>query len=285
MEKHGNTGIFRMQLVRMATRAEFKIACVLSFLFIVLAFVEECCSQWGADQSDLYTAASGWVGNITQVMGVTLQAFYLLAISLIAALPFADSFLEDRKSHNLASVLVRTTWGAYRRTGIFLSFAGGFLVILAPLLVSQLLSFLLFPATGGKIEGYVSWGAWMFSPTLSEAYVFPYLLLNHPYLHNLVFIFYASLFGGMNAVASYLLSLLGVHKKLLVLGLPAVFWLCYDLLLTFINPSLIFEIYLYPNDSVFKQPWFFFALPLCMLAVLLLGAAAAKRYRTEAALQ
>ena len=159
------------------------------------------------------------------------------------------------------------------------------MVILAPLLVSQLLSFLLFPATGGKIEGYVSWGAWMFSPTLSEAYVFPYLLLNHPYLHNLVFIFYASLFGGMNAVASYLLSLLGVHKKLLVLGLPAVFWLCYDLLLTFINPSLIFEIYLYPNDSVFKQPWFFFALPLCMLAVLLLGAAAAKRYRTEAALQ
>lgn len=285
MKKRGSAGVFRMQLARMLTRMEFRYACLLSFIFIAAAFFEECTFFWGTDRSELLSAAYGWGGNVPALQSNVFQAFYLFAISLIAALPFADSFLEDRKCHSLAPILGRTTWGTYRRAGIFLSFIGGFFVIFVPLLVSQLLSFLLFPATGVKFDKFSAEGAWALPAYRVEAYLFPSILLNCPYVHNLVFICYSSLFAGMNAVASYLLSLLGVQKKLLVLGLPTVFWLIYNVVITFIRPDMLFQIYLYPDDVVTKQLWFFFALPLCMLAVLLLGAAVAKRRRMEAALQ
>lgn len=277
-----NNGMFQMQLSRMVTRSQFKIAWVLSFAFIAVAFAEECFSLWGTDRSVLYSASSGWIGNASVLMGNVMQVFYFFAIFMIAALPFSDSFLEDRKNHSLAPVLTRGTWNSYWRSGILLTFLGGFLVIFIPLLVSQLLSFLLFPVSGGKMTS--DWGGWSISSTLSEGYVFPYLAFHHPYLHNILFVFYSSFLAGLTAVGSYLLSLLGVHKKLLVLGLPTIFWVIYTAVITFIAPGLVFQVYLYPNENIFKESWFFFALPLCVIAILLIGCLLVKKRKMEAAL-
>ena len=65
-----------------------------------------------------------------------------------------------------------------------------------------------------------------FTSLSRRAYLFPSILLNCPYVHNLVFICYSSLFAGMNAVASYLLSLLGFKK---IVGVGAAHCLLVDL--------------------------------------------------------
>lgn len=266
MTKHSH--MFRMQLSHLLSRKEHKLAWVLSFAVISLAFVEQCLKFWGADRSALMTAATGWIGNADSFMTQVMQAYYFFCICLLAALPFSDSFLEDRKGHNLAPLLTRGTWKEYRRTGACLCFISGFLVTFVPLLVSQILSFLLFPASGGLLEMFNPYGAWVEdveSPYFTAS-LFPAMRVQLPYLYNLMFIGYSSLFAGMNAVLAYLVSLLGINKKLLVIAFPALFWLLYDSAIDFLSRRFSYRCYLYPNHSVFKETWFFFAILLFLFA-------------------
>lgn len=279
----GNKKIFGMQMAHLFSRKEFKIAWVISFGIISIAFIEVCLSVRGSDQSIIFSASSGWIGNLNVLDTQVMKVFYLYCISLVAAFPFSDSYLEDQRGHSLISILSRCSWKVYWHTGAVLSFLSGFLVICLPLLVSQLLSFVLFPVSGGVMEGY-SIGAWYDTSHYEIGYLFPSLRINHPYLNNLMFIFYSSLFAALNAVLSYLFSLLGVNKKLLVLGLPTLLWLLYDTVIVFIYPGLSFSYYLYPNDSLIKRPWFFVVLPIAMIMINLILCLIVKLRKSEAAL-
>lgn len=278
-----NKGIFQMQIRRLFSRTEFKIAWLLCMIFVVMAYIEACLSVWGEDQSNLFSAATGWIGNVNIFSGNVMQLFYFFGISIIAALPFSDSFLEDKLSRSLPAVLVRGTWKSYLTSGLFLTFFSGFLVILIPLLLSQILALLIFPVNGDLPMGIWGSGAWT-SLSTTDTYVFPSLVLNYPYLNNMVFIFYSSIFAGLNAVASYILSLLGIRRKLFVLCIPTIFWLLYSAVITFVNNTITPYIYLYPNDSVYKEVWFFFILPLTLLVFIWLGYIIVQKRNMEAIL-
>ncbi len=276
-------GIFGVQLSRLLNRNEFKIAWVLSMLFVTAAFIEACFMIWGRDKSVLFSAALGWIGNKNIFSGMVMFVFYSFAVSIIASLPFSDSFLKDKRSRSLCAILTRCEWGSYIRSGIFLTFISGFLVIFVPLLLSQALAFIVFSPTGDMPMRIWGTGAWDAAPA-TDACVFPALALTHPYLNNMIFIFYASLFAALNAVISYVISLLGVGKKLFVLCLPTIICIVYSGLIDFIGRSLTITIYLYPDDSVYKNTLVFFLIPAVQLLIIAAGLIALRVKKTEAVL-
>lgn len=276
-------GIFGVQVSRLLNRNEFKIAWVLSMLFVTAAFIEACIMVWGKDKSELFSAALGWIGNKNIFSGTVIYVFYFFAVSLIASLPFSDSFLKDKHSRSLCAILTRCEWGSYIKSGLFLTFVSGFIVIFVPLLLSQALAFIVFSPTGDmpmKIWGTGAWDA----VQATDACVFPSLALNHPYLNNMIFIFYASLFAGLNAVISYVISLLGVSKKLFVLCLPTILCIVYNGIISFASGSLRIDIYLFPDDLVSKNTLFFFLIPVVQLLIIAAGLIALRVKKTEAVL-
>lgn len=276
-------GIFGVQVSRLLNRNEFKIAWVLSMLFVTAAFIESCIMVWGKDKSELFSAALGWIGNKNIFSGTVIYVFYFFAVSLIAALPFSDSFLKDKQSRSLCAILTRCEWGSYIKSGLFLTFISGFIVIFVPLLLSQALAFIVFSPTGDMPMKIWGTGAWDAAP-VTDACVFPVLALNHPYLNNMIFIFYASLFAGLNAVISYVISLLGVSKKLFVLCLPTVLCIVYNGIISFASGSLRIDIYLFPDDLVSKNTLFFFLIPVVQLLIIAAGLIALRVKKTEAVL-
>lgn len=276
-------GIFNVQLSRLLSRNEFKIAWVLSMLFVTAAFIEACCMVWGKDKSELFSAALGWIGNKNIFLGTVMFVFYFFAVSIIASLPFSDSFLKDKHSRSLCAVLTRCEWGSYIRSGLFLTFISGFIVIFVPLLLSQALAFIVFSPAGDMPMKIWGTGAWDAVPA-TDACVFPALALNHPYLNNMIFIFYASLFAALNAVISYVISLLGVSKKLFVLCLPTILCIVYNGIIGFVSNSLRIDIYLYPDDNISKNTLFFFLIPAVQLLIIAAGLIALRAKKTEAVL-
>lgn len=276
-------GIFNVQVSRLLNRNEFKIAWVLSMLFVTAAFIEACFMIWGRDKSVLFSAALGWIGNKNIFSGTVIYVFYFFAVSLIASLPFSDSFLKDKHSRSLSAILTRCEWGSYIKSGLFLTFVSGFLVILVPLLLSQALAFIVFSPAGDMPMRIWGTGAWDAAP-VTDACVFPALALNHPYLNNMIFIFYASLFAALNAVISYVISLLGVSKKLFVLCLPTILCIVYNGLIDFVTSSLRIDIYLFPDDAIWKNTLFFFLIPAVQLLIIAAGLIALRVKKTEAVL-
>lgn len=279
-----NKGILQLQISRLLTRNGFKIACVLSILFIFAGYIETCFSVWGEDQANLFSAAYGWLGNVNIVSENVMQIFYFFGICILAALPFSDSFLEDKLGRILPAILGRCSWKSYLHTGIILTFLSGFTVIFIPLLISLFLSLIMFPVGGDLPMGDWGSGAWGSLAILSDSYLFPSLVFDHPYLNDIIFIFYSSIFAGLNAVGSYILSLLGVRKKLFVLCTPTILLLLYSSIMNFISNKLSVYIYLYPNDSVYKEVWFFFVLPIILLLLLIIGYVIVRKKKMEAIL-
>lgn len=262
--------IFLMQLRHMISRREFKISLGLSMLFVTAAFLESCFTLWGKDRSELYSASAGWVGNINLMQNQTMQVFYFLGIFIIAALAFSDDYLISRNNRILPAILARTSFRQYFLSGTLASFLGGFIVILIPLAISQLLSFLVLPFSG--VEPFLTNASWE-DTTYTAGYLFPFLKYQHPYLNNMVFLVYASVFAGIMSAVSYLISFFIRRSKLFVIGLPSIIAIVFGAVLAIVTGSGGFavDIYLYPNDAIQKYPAYFFFLPLALLAGAIIG--------------
>lgn len=262
--------IFAMQLQHMVSRRQFKISLSLAMVFVTVAFLEACLKFWGKDQSDLYSASAGWVGNINLTQNQTMQVFYFLGIFLIAALAFSDDYFICKNNSILPAILVRTSFKTYFLSGILTAFLGGVFVISAPLAVSQLLSFMILPVSGA--EPFLTNASWE-NVTYTAGYLFPALKYQHPYANNLVFLVYASVFAGIMSAVSYCISFFIRRGKLFVVGLPTIAAIVFGAILNIITGvgSFAVDIYLYPNDSVQKYPVYFFLLPLGLILSLTIG--------------
>ncbi len=262
--------LFKMQCKRLLSRTEVKFAFTTMLAIVLFSFAESCMLFYGSESNELPSAAYGWIGNMDNMQIQIMHVFYFYLIFLVAAMAFGDSFFIDIKCGVSNAIAIRSTLRIYFTSTGLLAFIGGFLVVLIPLIVSQLLAFLVFPA----IAAPNSFAGTINSPAFdsysmmknTENSLFPALYVNFPYVNNLVFIFYASLWAGIMALMSFVVSLFTRKSRLVVLGAPTLVFL----LAFFVLPSnLALPNYLYPSTLIPQlSPVFFFAAPLVMLAML-----------------
>lgn len=145
--------LFRQQLKQALRRKEFTIALAVVMLLCLLSFLYYCKEFQGAERNSVFPAYDAFAGNYS-VLGLAgnLKIFF----PILAVLPFADSFLVDRKLGEQTLTLTRATPSRYywaKGAAVFLS---AFLVFFIPLLTNYLLNFLAFPIESYSHFGYDS---------------------------------------------------------------------------------------------------------------------------------
>lgn len=158
-------------------------------LFAVAAFVVNCFSEFGRSIVDVHAAKYMYLGS--DLAGSMYFAFSLL-FPLIAALPFADSFYEERKRSTTDFCLSRISNNSYYFSKLIAVFISGFIIIAVPLLINTILNFVAFPLDSSIIYTNFSYAESIYTNALNTI-LFQDLFSQHMYIYNLLFLFCALL--------------------------------------------------------------------------------------------
>ena len=261
-------GILKLQLRRLLSSTGFYAALFVSIAFVVVGFVETCVAFWGADVSDLPHAASAWGFNMEEMRVQSLRVYVYFAMSILAAFPMCGLIARDIKSNTVPCIVVRGGAKAYILSNATLAFLSAFFIVLITGVVSQLLAILVFP-----LHGYLAVNINL--PLYRTGYD-PYIFLDsmrmsYPFMRNVVFIVYMSLWSGLMGLISYGLTFWNKGNLLSSLCAPAIA----SLSLWYVIPALfqhdyvlVHFAYLFPSyQSLPFSMVVFVAIPLSMLAV------------------
>ena len=205
--------MLREQLYQLFRRKEFCISLAVMMIYCLGIFLFYCEQFQGYEINEVFPAYEAFAGNYN------FYGFWgnlKIIFPILAVLPFADSYLVDRKTGERTLTLIRTTPGRYYWSKAFAVFLSAFLVFFIPLLTNFLLSFLAFPTDSVSHLGYDSFqGAYY----LNLGYIlFAPLFWYHPYLYNLLFVFHISAVCGLIALFTYSLSFF-IRNRLIILFL------------------------------------------------------------------
>jgi hypothetical protein len=272
-----------MQSKRLLAKSEAKYAFLVMLVIVVIGFIESCLHFYGSDVGEIPSAATAWAGNADNLQIQAMRVLYFFLIFILASSVFSDCYFVDVKSKVAQLVATRGSFPAYLASTGLLSFVGGFVVVFVPLLVSQALAFLAFPFISSPDSFSYSFNTPAFNQDAAHNVgnaLFPSLLLDHPYLNNLLFIAYDSLWAGIMSLASFALSLFIRKSRLVVLVTPTIIYLAS----LFVVPSagLSLPYYLYPCTVLSGlTPLFFFGAPLFVIIGLLAVIPGARAFKKD----
>lgn len=259
--------MMRLQARRLVGRKEPWICLACMTALVCVSFVEGCLHFQGFDRAALPSAARGWIGYFEPLQIRSFGVGIYLLFFLISSSVFADCHYVARKSGISSHLIARCGQGPYIASCAVCTGIGGMLVLLIPLLLSQLLAFTLFPIESGPY----AFSSWFGTPAsnLADARtqvanaLIPEMMVDHPYLYNMMFIVYASLWGGIMALVSFSASFIIRRNRLAVLGFSTLFYL---ISLFLLPRQLSLSFYLYPCVLVSGLSVLFFVIaPLFVL--------------------
>ncbi|MGI6600118.1 MAG: hypothetical protein ACOX3F_10560 [Kiritimatiellia bacterium] len=219
--------LLKTEVIFLLKRKEFLYVFTISLLFMLIAFFVDCFNLFQKDIMYIPPANQLWVGFDNQFG----EAFYIFLLPLLPALAYADTHYLNNKTGAYKNILTRCRKSNYILAKGLVVFATGFAVIFAPLIVNQLLYFIIAPLSSSK--NILNWPAYMFIPTHNM--VFRNLFLNSPYLYNVIYMILASLVGSIAALMSYAISFVTNRSRLVIVAMPLVIYLIYN----FVNALLI----------------------------------------------
>lgn len=122
-----------------------------------------------------------------------LSSLFFLLLPILAALPFADTFLKDKQTGFLLAVLSRGKINSYFTNLFAINFFVAGIVIAIPLLLNLYLAFMFLPNIPPDpiVNNQMSLDSMMT--------YFPELYYSHPLLHTLFYIFLAFMYAGLFA--------------------------------------------------------------------------------------
>lgn len=272
--------MLRFQLSRMVRSREYRVALLLSSLCVCAAFLYEANAASALDRSQILSASEVACGyGLSYGWGLFSALWPFLVV-----LPFATSFISDRKEQCIAPAVTRSSYPAYFRGKLLASAIGSATVVLLPMLLNLALCYLVFPVNHNLIlSGYedhmypiILLGQNKMYRSVSDGYPFLRLYLFSPLLHQLLYLFLLGGFSGLCGAAVAALSFrLPRWKLTLFLPLYAVLVLTLRLRTIFLDAAARGEItfldpywpnYLAPMASNNVSIWY--AGGICGLLVL-----------------
>lgn len=143
---------------------------------------------------------------------------------LLASVPYADSYIEEKKSGFLKSILLRQNKSKYLIRKFLINFAIGGIASIVPLVLNLLVYFSLLPA----IKPNLYFGN---IPIIS---FLPDLYINHPLVYIILRIGNCFIFGGIFASIALTCSLF-VENRYIIIGIPFFIYTILDIVLDTLN--------------------------------------------------
>lgn len=209
--------ILKLEFNLLINRKEFLSVFTVSLLLMLSVFFVDCYTFLQNNIFEIPSANQLWVG-FDKRFG---QVFYMFLLPLLPALAYADTYYLDNKTGVYKSILTKCRKNNYILAKGIVVFVSGFIVIFAPLLINQLLYFIIAPLYSTK--NLLGWPAYMFIPTHNM--IFKGLFLSNPYLYNILYMLLAGLVGSLAALMSYSISFITNKSRLIIVAAPLVIYL------------------------------------------------------------
>lgn len=204
----------QIQFRLLAKRKIFVITLMVLTVFTVLVFLINCITNFNSDITTVKAAKYMFFGS--DFSGIKF-ILYSLMYPVLVALPFSDTFFEEKKNRTYEYCITRMSNNSYYFSKLFTVFCSGFLITSIPLLINMLLNFIAFPidsSVDATNMSYINSG--MFDAVM-ETGLFQNLFAQNMYLYNLLYLFFASFFAGLIAVIVYQLSYFYKKSKILLI--------------------------------------------------------------------
>lgn len=172
----------------------------------------------------IFTPYTSWIS--IDVFSFLSIIFYL-TLPLIASLPFSSVLREDLDSGLTNHIFLFSTRKKYFSRVLLVTFYTGFLVIIIPLTINILASFLLLPnfSPDELVNRNINMS--------SVSTFFISLYYTHPFIHMIFYLVFTSLWGGIFAIFSLGLSIFVKNR------------------LVGVSSSFILQIFLYLINNIF----------------------------------
>lgn len=221
----------KAQAELMFKRKSFIIALSVMVAIAVTAFVINCISFYGDDFTAVKAAKYLFLGS--DYYGMVSEIFSMV-FPLIAAMPFADSFFEDRKYGTAQYCVTRSSNNTYYYSKLFVVFLSGVIIMAAPLIINMLLNFIAFPLNSSVDATNLSYSsAHLYGPVM-ETGLFQSLFAKNEYLYNLLYLCLASVASGLITVVVYQFSFFYSQNQIF---LVCSFFMVYTVL------TIVFEVF------------------------------------------
>jgi ABC-type transport system involved in multi-copper enzyme maturation permease subunit len=185
----------------MLGRKEYRFSILAVLVYSCFSFVYVLMEFWGMDISVIKDA--------NQSVGYSqlhrLWFFFSMVYPFLIVLPFSTSYLDDYQNRLLPVYLSRSSRQAYYLSKLLASFLGTSMVIAIPFLLNLLLCNLFLPHNHNTWFGEYQMGNFyrqllgtnLLYTTSDTELPFLKLYLYSPFLYNLLYLFFFSLFSGL----------------------------------------------------------------------------------------
>lgn len=231
----------------MFRRKQFIITMTAMVLLVVVDFFINCFSEFGRSTVDV--RAAKYMYFAIDDMSSTFF-LYSLIFPLIAALPFADSFYEERKRNTTDFCLSRMSNNLYYFSKLVAVFVSGFLIVAVPFIINILLNFIAFPLDSSILFTNLSYTQSIY-PTALDTILFQDLFSRNLYLYNFLFLFLCAVACGLIAVVVFQFSFFFTSSRIFLI---TSFFIVYFVLILGLNRligSNEFELSTYIFSSMF----------------------------------
>ncbi len=260
--------VLKYELKRLFSRKEFFIVMVIAFFYISVDFIYHSVMLINSPLFELPSAYQMWI-LYNKVGGQWGQVFVFFLIPLFAAIPYSDSYLEDKKTGVINFIVTRCDKRLYLFCKGIAVFFSGFIVVFTPLLIDQLLCLCLLPvySPSENVVNHPTYNAYQFLSTVQ----FPKLHSINPYLHNLFYMLLNGVCAGVIALVSYSISFFRKMNRYLVVILVFLFYLIENIAGRLISSSTTFSIfnylYILPFSSEITNYLYFLIFMLVLIFV------------------
>lgn len=140
--------MLRFQLSRMVRCREFIAAMLVSALLVCGSFLLSVEGSAGLDRTVMPDAS-----ETTCMNGDNYWHIYSAVWPFLVVLPFATSFVEEKKNQCIAPAVSRGSYGAYLKSKLVAAAIGSAAVMFIPLLLNLLACFAVFPSNHNSLRG------------------------------------------------------------------------------------------------------------------------------------
>ncbi|MBQ7755685.1 MAG: hypothetical protein IJ401_00045 [Oscillospiraceae bacterium] len=190
----------------------FLFSMTLMMIFSVGTFIYNALHFKNLDTSQIIGA--------TNLLATSARSVYIgyfeMLFPFIAIMPFCFSYITDRQQNNISVISIRGSRKSYYFSSLLTAFIGGFLIIFIPLLVNFILNVTTFPLDSMLDDTNMNTYSFSHITEYWKKYVFAYLYVKNPVIHNLLFILIPSVFSGNVCVFVYAVSFFFKRYKLLL---------------------------------------------------------------------
>lgn len=201
------------QIKLLFKRKSFILTLTFMMLYSITVFIINCIKNFNNNIVAVKAAKYLFLGS--DFLNTPFM-LYSLIFPIIAVLPYADSYFEERKNKTTEFCLMRLSGSTYYFSKMITVFFSGFIVNFVPLLTNMLLNFIAFPIDSSIDATNFSYVYSHLFTTVIETGLFKDLFAGNMYLYNLLYLILASVSSGLIAVIVYQLSFFYNKSRILL---------------------------------------------------------------------